>query len=487
MAERSLGVALRLAQFMTGKAAVGPRGVGLIVASALFMTNLDGSIIATSLPDMAADFGVTSVEMNAGIVAYLLSVAAFLPLSGWIADRFGAKRVFAAAILIFALASLACGAASSLGLFILARVAQGLGGALIMPIGRALVLRKAEKHEIVRMTALIVWPALIAPVVGPALGGAITTYVDWRWNFLLNVPLGLAGVLLVLAYVPDEREAGRRPLDIPGAVLASACLILAIYALERLAQPGGSAAGLAMLAASAALGAAAAAHFRRTAHPLLDLRPFRERTFNVAALDAGILHRVAISATPFLLPLMMQVAWGLSAFEAGGLLFLYFCGNLAMKGVTTPLLRCLGFRNILLLNGLLLTATVAACGLLTADTPTLLTGAVLLAAGAARSLQMTALNTLAFADVPGEQRGAAATLSTMLQQIGFALGVAVAAVLLHLSGGAGATPDQADFRFAFLAVGLFGFAGVGLGARLGADDGWEVSGREPRSRETRDR
>jgi EmrB/QacA subfamily drug resistance transporter len=469
---------LNLVEFFRGRAAIGARGVALIVASALFLINLDGSIMTTSLPQMARSFGVSSVDVSAGVAAYLLAVAAFIPLSGWIADRYGAKRVFAGAIVLFTLASIACGAASSLGEFILARVAQGLGGALMMPVGRMIVLRRAEKHEIMQATALITWPALIAPVLGPVLGGAITTYADWRWNFLLNAPLGIVGLLLVLAYVPDDREADRRPLDLLGGVLTSTALFLLIYALEQLARPAAGAAGAWTLIAALVTGLGAVSWLRRAKHPLIDLRPFGYGTFRATTLDAGALHRLAISATPFLLPLMLQDIWSLSPFQAGLVIFVYFGANLAMKTITTPLLRLAGFKRVLVVNGLIGAVCVGACGFLSASTPIALTCVVVFLAGASRSLQMTALNTLSFADLPGELRSSGATLSTMMQQLAMAVGIAAAALFLQLSQSlhGSLALSASDFRWAFVAVAACALVGTLLLFRMDRDAGWEVSG-----------
>src|SRR5580700_10688001 len=209
------------------------RIVGLIVAGAFFMQNLDSAIINTSLPQMATSFGVRPVDLSLGITAYILSMAAFLPISGYLSDRLGARGVFAAAIVVFTLASVACGAARSLPMFALARVAQGLGGAMMGPVGRILILRQAQKHEIVHAMAMITWPALIAPVIAPVLGGFITTYVSWRWNFLLNVPLGLLAIALVWAFIPRQEPLGTRPFDLKGFVLSSLALVCLLYGLER--------------------------------------------------------------------------------------------------------------------------------------------------------------------------------------------------------------------------------------------------------------
>jgi EmrB/QacA subfamily drug resistance transporter len=462
---------------------VGAQGVALIVAAAFFMQNLDGAIINTSLPQMARSFGVGSVDVNIGITAYILAVAAFVPLSGWVSDRFGAKRVFAGAIVVFTLASALCAASQQLWAFVLARILQGLGGALMTPVGRVVVLRSAAKHELLQATALITWPALIAPVVAPVLGGAITTYVNWRWNFLLNLPLGLIGTALVLAFVPDHREPGRRPLDLVGCVLTSAALILLIYALDQLSRGRDWRIALGLLGAGVGLTLVSLAWFRRVPHPLLDLSPFKVRTFVVSSLDAGTLFRLAISATPFLLPLMLQVVWKLNPLQAGGVVLVYFLGNLTMKTVTTPLLRRFGFRTVLSINGVLVGLSVAACGFLDAHTAIEVTDIAMFVAGATRSMQFTALNTLTFADVTAEQRVSSSTLSSMMQQMGAALGVAAAALFLRLSQSwrGGEALSGGDFRFAFIACAVCALAGAALTLRLAPDAGDEVSGRRPAS------
>lgn len=466
---------------LRGRAEVGAQGVALIVAAAFFMQNLDGAIINTSLPQMARSFAVGSVDINIGITAYILAVAAFVPLSGWISDRYGAKRVFAGAIVVFTLASALCAGASHLWEFVLARILQGLGGALMTPVGRIVVLRSAAKHELLQATALITWPALIAPVVAPVLGGAITTFINWRWNFLLNLPLGALGVALVLAYVPDHREATRKPLDLVGCMLTSGALILLIYSLEQFSRGQDWTVAVGLLGAGVAFTVLSLVWFRRIAHPLLDMAPFRLRTFTVSTLDAGTFFRVAISATPFLLPLMLQVVWKLNPLQAGGVVLVYFFGNLAMKTVTTPLLRRFGFRTVMSVNGLLVAASVAACGFLGASTSIVITDIAMFVAGATRSMQFTALNTLTFADVTAEQRASSSTLSAMMQQVGAAMGVAAAALFLHLSqSGRGAVQlSGADFRFAFIACGVCALIGALLMLRLAPDDGDEVSGRRP--------
>jgi EmrB/QacA subfamily drug resistance transporter len=461
--------------------AKGARRIALIVAAAFFMQNLDGVIIATSLPQMASAFGARTVDLNLGITAYMLSIAAFVPISGWAADRLGAKRVFAAAIVIFTLASVVCGLSQNLWQFTAARIVQGLGGALMTPVGRMVVLRSAKKADLLAATALLTWPALIAPVIGPALGGFITTYVSWRWNFFLNAPLGAAGVALVLVFVPNTSLAARARFDLPGFVLTSAALIAVLAGLGGLSGPHWVPASLAVLG-GLGLGAMAVRHLGRRTGPLLDLAPLKTPTFTISTVDAGNLFRLTISATPFLLPLMFQVAFGLTAWTAGLYVLAYFGGNLLMKTVTTPALRRFGFRNVLIGNGVLAGAAILACAVLAPTTPAVIVVVVLLAAGLTRSMQFTALATLTFADIEPHLRGSSSTLSSMLQQVSMGLGVSLAAVLINGSQTLRGA-DQlalADFRVAFVVVGLIAIAASALFLRLDADAGAEVSGHRPR-------
>ena len=455
------------------------RIVGLIVAGAFFMQNLDSAIINTSLPQMAVSFGVRPVDLSLGITAYILSMAAFLPISGYLSDRLGARGVFAAAIVVFTLASVACGAARSLPLFALARVAQGLGGAMMGPVGRALVLRQAQKHEIVHAMAMITWPALLAPVIAPVLGGLITTYISWRWNFLLNAPLGLIAIVLVLAFIPKQAPLGTGPFDMRGFVLSSIALTCLLYGLERFsAGLGGWGMSLALLTLGAAAGIQSVRHFRHVGHPLLELSALSVQTFHISSVGAGLVLRAVISATPFLLPLLFQVGFGVSAAAAGVLVMVYFLGNVVMKTSTTATLRRFGFRSILVVNGTLASIAIGLCALLGSASLTIWSGAVLLFAGMTRSMQFTCLNTIQFADISRAQQGAASTLSSILQQLGTALGVGVSAIILQLvaelRGASGV--DLPDLRITLSVVSVLGIAAALRNLKLPRNAGEEVSG-----------
>ncbi len=417
-----------------------------------------------------------------------------MPASGWVADRFGPRRVFLIAMAVFTLASAACGMAGGLHELMAARFVQGLAAGVMAPVGRTLVLRNASKAEVMGAMSLIVWPSLLAPVIGPPLGGLITTYASWRWNFFINLPVGTLGVLAVLRWVPDLSVPRPGRLDLRGALLSGAALVLLLFGLERSAQAGPQLAHwalpAALMAAGIGCGLLALRHLRRVAHPVVSLAPFEVRTFRIATVSAGsffalclqatpfLVPLLCLQATPFLVPLLFQLAFGLNAVQAGLFTLAYFLGNLSMKTITTPLLRRFGFRRVMVVNGTLAAAAMLACALLRADTPGALTVGLLVMAGATRSMQMTAMNTLAFADIDPALRAPASTLSSVCAQVASALGAAVGTLLLALSQIAHGRSALAgpDFQVAFVCIGLIALTSVGGFARLRPADGAEVSG-----------
>jgi EmrB/QacA subfamily drug resistance transporter len=432
------------------------RNVALVVAAALFTQMLDGVIIVTALPQMARDFGVGTLEMSIGITIYMLAVTICIPAAAWLADSFGAKRVFLISVAVFTITSVACGMAQDLGQFAVARALQGAGGAVLFPVGRIIVLRTAKKSEIVSAIGLTIWPALFAPVLGPALGGFLTEYASWHWNFWINLPLGIVALVLVARIVPPDTELKRRPFDGVGFVLTGVTLACLLYGFDAAVQgtlPIPHAAGL--VVAGLIVGTVAVRWLLRREHPLIELRTLRIPTFAATDAKAGALLRTAINATPFLLPLMFQVAFGLDPLQAGSLVVAYFFGNLVIKAVTTPTLRRFGFRSVLVVNGVLAGLATAACGLLGPTTPYALIVVVLVLAGATRSMQFTALATLAFADVDATQRSSATTISAMSQQLSMVFGVAIAAGSLSVMQAWRGAPalGLVDFQ---VALGLMG-------------------------------
>jgi EmrB/QacA subfamily drug resistance transporter len=455
------------------------RSVALIVGGAFFMVLLDTAIITTSLPRMAQSFDVAPVALSIGLSIYLVSVAAFVPLAGWLSDRFGARRVFLSSIILFSLASLACGMAQTLPAFMAARAFQGLAGALMTPIGRVLVLNHTQKSELVQAMALITWPALTAPVIAPALGGFITTYFSWRWNFLINLPLGVIAFCLSLKFIPAVAPGVRRRFDLRGFLLSGGALVGLLLGLESSAHQWigrTQAFGLVML--GAVLTVLAVRHLRSADEPLLSLKPFSIPTFFMASLLAGLWVRAGINATPFLLPLMLQLVYGFTPLAAGTYLLVYFLGNLGMKSVSTATLRLFGFRTVIVVNGVLCGLFIMAIAFFPPEgTPPFLL-VVLLLSGLTRSLQYSALNTLALADISGPLNSSAATLTSMLMQVSMVLGIALSALILAVGHSLTQSPQPVllNFQVAFVLMGLLVAAASLVCLRLPRDAGAEVSG-----------
>jgi EmrB/QacA subfamily drug resistance transporter len=443
----------------SGGLAAGSRPLALLVAGTLFMELLDGTVISTAAPSMARSFGVRSADIGIAITTYLLVVAVLIPLSGWLADRIGARVLLVTAIAVFTVASGLCAISTGLLELTLFRILQGIGGAMMVPVGRLVVMRGTRKSEVIAAVAYLTWPALVAPVIAPALGGALTTYASWRWIFLINVPLGIAGLLLALRLVPNWRAETRRRLDWIGLVTSTAGLAAFVYGVSLLGQVHiPTVQVLVFLAASVVLLAIAVWHLLRTNTPLVDLHPLTIRTFR-ASQSGGGLYRMAVLAIPFLLPLMFQDDFGWSAAKAGALVIFVFVGNLAIKPTTTPLLRRFGFRAVLVGSVGLGVLTTLACGLLYRDTPIVIIAVLLTAGGALRSIGFTAYNTITFADVGSEEMVHANTLSATVQQLASGISIAVAASALRLGDAVRALFGQAGsvhfpYAFAFVAVTL---------------------------------
>ncbi|HDY7220362.1 TPA: MFS transporter [Klebsiella pneumoniae] len=448
----------------------------LLVAGAFFMEFLDGTVIATALPDMARDFGVTAVELNIGISAYLITLAVLIPASGWIADRFGARAIFTLALAIFTLASVFCGLSTEVHIFVAMRV----GGALMVPVGRLAVLRTTPKHQLIKAIATLTWPALVAPIIGPPLGGFITRYASWHWIFFINVPLGLAAIILSLRIIPDIRETERRSFDLSGFITTSVAMVSLVTAMERLGdrQPQ-----IWPTLALAALGFGcllySIRHFRRAAAPMVRLDALQVPTFRVT-MYGGSLFRASISAVPFLLPLLFQVGFGMDPFHSGLLVLAVFVGNLTIKPATTPLIRWLGFRRLLLINGALNVCSLLACALLTPQTPVWAIMLILYLGGVFRSIQFTGVSTLAFADVPTAQMSDANTLFSTASQLAVGLGITLGAIGIRLGEQVGDWLHLTElpgisFRLSFVFIALICLVGMIDSLHLAKTAGSSVS------------
>lgn len=460
------------------------RLIPLIIATALFIENMDSTAIATSLPQIAADLGVEPVALKLALTTYMLALAVFIPVSGWVADRFGAKPVFMTAIGVFLAGSLGCAASDGLGQLVAARFVQGVGGAMMVPVGRLVLLRSVEKSELVRALSWLTVPAMLGPILGPLLGGAITTYAHWRFIFLINLPMGALGIWLAWKHIPMLRQPVG-PLDWRGFLLSAGGLALAMFALSAIGRglvPGPVIA--AGVLAGGGLIAGYIHHARRHPHPLLRLDLFRIPTFRVGVLGGG-LFRIGIGATPFLLPLMLQLGFGLNPLESGLVTFTSTAGAMLMKVVAPRIIHRFGFRRLLVWNGLAASLLLCGFGLFRADTPYPLMVGVLLASGCFRSLQFTSINAIAYADIDQARMSQASSLAAMAQQVALALGVTIGGYALSLAGTLTGRPDDApiNFTFAFLTVGLISIASVLQMRKLAPDAGAEMAGHAEAGRE----
>jgi EmrB/QacA subfamily drug resistance transporter len=456
------------------------RIVPLIVATALFMENMDSTVISTSLPAIARALDTNPLALKLAVTSYLLSLAIFIPASGWTADRFGTRNVFRTAIGVFVLGSIGCAASHSLEQFVLARIVQGVGGAMMTPVGRLILVRSIDKQLLVNAMSLVTIPALIGPICGPPLGGFITTFASWHWIFLINVPIGLVGIALVSRFIANVYAERQDPFDVPGFILSG----LAIAGLAF----GLSALGLeflptkivvALIAAGAVSAVAYVIHAKRSPAPILDLSLLRLPTFR-ASIVGGFLFRLGIGALPFLLPLLLQVGFKLTPFQSGLITFTAALGAMFMKAAVASVLRRFGYRNVLVYNALISSAFLAACATFVQGMPFAAMIAILLSGGFFRSLQFTSINTIAYAEIEPAKMSRATSMVAAAQQLSLSTGVAVGALVVELMVRLRQSTTIAinDFPPAFLFVSLLSASAVLVFARLPHDAGAELSGRK---------
>jgi EmrB/QacA subfamily drug resistance transporter len=449
--------------------------IPLVVGCAFFMEGLDSTMIAVAIPAMAKSLAESPLRLNLVIASYLLSLAVFIPVSGWIADRLGTRIVFCAAVLIFAAGSALCGIATSLPVLIAFRVIQGFGGAMMTPVGRLILLRSFPRASLVSAMNWMTIPAMIGPTVGPIVGGVLTSYFSWRWVFYLNIPMGVLGALLGWFLFENYRAPAPQRFDVGGFLIAALGLFLFEFALENLGRPMIVPwVGELFFPISVAILYLYVRHARASPAPVLDLNLLKIKTFRIGTVTGGVC-RMGLDATPFMLPLLFQVGFGFSAMQAGLLTFSSTLGAMLVRVGSRPLLRRLGFRRALVFGALGAAAVTAIFALLDAGTPIWIIVACVLASGCVRSIQYLALNTISFADVPSPFLSRSTSVSGVFQQLARGFGVALGAALLALvAAGDHVTVD--NFRVVFLLIAVIPLVSMFGFMQLSEDDGAEVSG-----------
>ncbi len=458
------------------------RTTALIIASALFMEQLDATVLTTALPTMARSFGVDPLHMSAALTSYLVGLAVFIPASGRLADRLGSRTVFRGAIGLFMVGSVLCAQAPNLTALVLARLLQGAGGAMMVPVGRLVLLRTVPKSELVSAMFWMLLPATIGPLFGPVVGGCLTTYLSWRWIFYINLPVGLLGMTLTSRFIPQLREVTRSRFDVLGTVLSGTSLACLIFGLESASRGNGA---IRPALATLSVGAAAALlylrHARRTENPILDFSLMRVPTFRISVL-AGAMARLVAGGSPFLIPSMLQLGFGITAAQSGLVTFTGPLGALSMRLVMRRVLRRHGFRATMMLNGVSAGILMLACAGFRPGWPFWLLSLILFLNGAAQSLQFTAMNTIAYADVPAERMSAATSFYATFQQMTLTLGICVAAGALAASRALAGRPELTltDFSAGFAVVGTLALLASPIASRLAPDAGSELSGHRGR-------
>ena len=459
----------------------------LLVAGALFMEILDATVITTALPVIAADFGIAAAHLSIGVSAYLVAVTLFIPLSGYVADRFGARTIFVAAIALFTIASVLCGLSTNLVEFTLARVLQGIGGAMMVPVGRLVVFRDLPKEQLVKTVAIITWPALSAPILGPVIGGYIATHLSWQWIFYMNVPLGMLAIVATLYLLKNTKgEVGR--FDLKGFLLTGLGFALFMAGIEYLASNADKLLhAVGIIFTGLLLMILAIRHVKRAAFPLFSFDAMQYRTFRLSVYGGSVV-RIALGSAPFLVPLMLQLGLDYTPVEAGSLLLWLFAGNLAIKPATTWIMNTFGFKRVLIVNGILIATGFIALALITKNTSSLTIGIILFINGVTRSMHLTLLNTIAFADVPAHEMRDANTLGAILMQMNRGLGITLSALAIAFAtfilDQHASSPDLSTFTLAMLFMAFIAFISIADSWLLSKEDGDSVLNKRKDKKQT---
>jgi len=453
------------------------RKIPLVLAVALFMEQMDSTVIATALPAIAADINTNPISLKLALTAYLVSLAIFIPISGWMADRFGARRIFAIAIGVFLVGSIACAVSSSLIEFVVSRFLQGMGGAMMTPVGRLVLVRSTEKSQLVSAMAWLTIPALVGPMVGPPVGGFLTTFLSWHWIFLINIPIGLAGIVFALKILPDDGIRVRDRVDWVGFLLSGGAASGIVFGLSVISLPVLPPIwGIAVTIGGIVSLMAYLKHARVHPKPLLDPKLFRNRTFALSLLGSN-LFRVGAGAVPFLLPLMLQLGFGMTPFQSGMITFISAAGAIMMKFMIKRILSFCGFRYTLLAAATGAALSIAVNGFFSPATPIALILVILFCGGLVRSMFFTSVNALTFSEISPETAAQATSITSAFQQVAIAIGVALAGgvveVVSAMNGGA---LDLGAFQIAFFVVAAIAAFAIIPFFALPPDAGGAVSG-----------
>ena len=462
------------------------RTIALIVGAAMFMEQLDGTVLATALPSMAHELGVSAPSLSIALTSYLISLAIFIPVSGRIADRFGARTVFRTAIIIFLLGSISCANAPNVTFLVIARFFEGVGGALMMPVGRLVLMRNVEKRDLIQATSWVLIPAVVGPILGPPIGGFFVTYLNWRWIFYINMPIGILGIVLVSLYIANTKGDVPEKTDYKGIFLSSLSLGLFLFGFELISHEGLLVMALAFLGIGALCGGLYVRHARTAKDPILDISLMKIPTFGTSVI-AGAITRLTQGAHPYLLPLMMQLGFGLSAAQSGLMTFATALGSIAAKPIAPSLLRRFGFRDTLMVNGFFASAGYAVCGLFRPGWPMPVMFVIMICSGFFMSIQFTGFNTIAYDEVSQQRMGAATSFYTTFQQLMLSMGICAGAAALQgamvLRGHH--APQFADFTAAFWTVAAVSLTATFWNRRFSHEAGTEISGHTPRTFQTR--
>jgi len=454
------------------------RGLLWIVATALFMEQLDSTIVNTAVPAIAASLQVAPLELKGVVASYLLSLAVFIPVSGWMADRFGTRRVFGAAVALFTLASVLCGLSVNVPMLLTARILQGLAAAMMVPVGRLLVVRSFAKSELLVAMNFVIVPALVGPLLGPTVGGVIVHWWSWRVIFFVNVPVGLAALWFIQRHLPDYRSVARRPLDVAGLLLFGAGTTLLSWFIGVFGEHPFDSSSFVILLLAIGLLTAYGVHARRAAHPLLGFELFRVRTFRVAVLG-GFVTRLGLGSMPLMLPLLYQLGLGWPAWQSGLFLIPMAASAMWMKVAAPRLLARQGYRRVLLVNTLMIGVTIGLFSQVTAGTPLLLLVLLGAAQGAFNSLQFSSMNSMAYADVDAAHASSASSIASTLQQMsmsfGMALGTLATAWFLGDRSQADPVAVTGAVHAAFLTLSALTMLSAWSFSTLRTDDGRAVS------------